>query len=208
MAVSLDAEARAHLQDRLQELEGVLHAGLHPETGELWIVRDPAYQHGPIELAVRNRLATLGHDPGGLQVRVTLPVASGPRRRVRFESVHRSEEHGRTTVSVSLEWDDQVHTGAATGERGPAIELRTTARAAVNALEKLTGQELDMRIIGVKLIHAFDSDLMVASLVRAQGERHHLVGTVVVSDDPLEAAALAVLSALNRTLGNFLHTSD
>lgn len=208
MAVAIDADARAKLQDRLLELEGVLHAGLDVQSGDLWVVRDPGYEDAPIEVAVRNRIAALGIDPAGFNVRVTLPGSAGPRRRVRFESVDRIEEHGRITITVGLEWDGRVHTGSATGEKGPAIELKTTAAAAVAALERLTAQDLEVRIIGIKAIHAFDSDLMVASLIRSGVGQQRLVGAVVVTSDPLEAAAVAVLSALNRTLGNFLHTPD
>lgn len=196
------------LQDRVMELEGVLHASFDHRTGDLWIVRDPDYEQGPLEIAVRNRIASLGHDPAAINVRVTLPAVSEPRRRVRFEGVDRIEEHGRTSLTVRIEWDGSVHEGTASGERGPAIELKTTALAAVRALEALTGQDLGVRIIGVKRIHAFDADLMVASLLRSDGVRQRLVGAVLVSDAPLDAAALAVLSALNRTLGNYLHTSD
>lgn len=206
---TLDADTRQRLETSLMELDGVLHAALDARTGNaVWIVRDPDYDQGPIELAVRNRLASLGRDPAGLDVRVIVPAASGPRRRVRFKGVDRVEESGRVTIQVSLEWDGEVYSGEASGERGPAIELKTTARAALRALESLSGEALDLRIIGVKPIHAFDSDLMVASLYRSAGVEHRLVGTVVVNDDPLAAAAVAVLSAMNRTLGNFLHTTD
>lgn len=208
MAATLDADALANLQDRLLELEGVLHAGLDRKSGDIWIIRDPAHDQGPMELAVRNRIAALGYDPTAVNVRVTLPTASGPRRRVRFEAVDRAEENGQVAVTVSLEWDGTVHSGTATGEKGSAMELKTTARAAVAALEKLTGQQLDVRVIGLKTIHAFDSELMVASLLRDSGNRQRLVGAVIVSAGPLEAAALAVLSALNRTLGNFLYAAD
>ena len=209
MALTLDADKRAQLGQELMALDGVLHAAIDPRSGtDVWVVRDPGYERGPIELAVRNRLATLGHDPSGLSVRVTLPSATGPRRRVMFESVERVETGRTVTIRVTLEWGGTRSTGEASGERGPAIELKTTARAAVAALEELSGQSLDVRIIGVKPIHAFDSDLMVASLSRSTGIEQRLVGAVVVSEDPLAAAAVAVLSALNRTLGNFLHTSD
>lgn len=209
MALTLDADARDELELELTAIDGVLHAAIDAGSGtEVWVVRDPSHDQGPVELAVRNRLATLGYDPSGLSVRVALPTSSGPRRRVMFESVERVETAGRVTITVTLEWDDIRYTGEATGERGPAIELKTTARAAIAALEELSGQSLDLRIIGVKAIHAFDSDLMVASLYRSAGSEQRLVGAVVVSDDPLSAAAVAVLSALNRTLGNFLHTSD
>lgn len=209
MAGRLDTEIRERLETELMALDGVLHAAIDPRSGtDVWVVRDPAYQESPIEVAVRNRLARLGHDPGRLDVRITLPVQSGPRRRVRFEGVERAEDAGRVTITVSLEWAGEVHTGEASGERGPALELKTTARAAIRALESLSGEDLNLRTIGVKPIHAFDSDLMVASLYRSAGSEQRLVGAVVVSDDPLAAAALAVLSAMNRILGNFLHTSD
>ena len=208
MAAALEGEERSALEAALKELDGILHAAVDERNGEIWVVRDPNYDRGPIEVAIRNRLAAIGRDPLGVPVRITLPTASGPRRRVRFVGVQRSDDQGRVTITVELEWNDVPHRGSATGERGPAIELKTTASAAVRALEVLTGQDLLVRIIGVKLIHAFDSDLMVASLIRVHGPSQRLVGAVVVHDDPLAAASLAVLSALNRTLGNFLHTSD
>lgn len=208
MAAEIDADDRSKLESQVLELDGVLHASLDPRAGQLWVVRDPSYEQGPLEIVLRNRLAALGHDPADLEIRLSLPVASGPRRRVRFEFVERVEDHGRVTVKVGLQWDDAVHTGSAAGEEGSAIELKTTARATVNALERLTDQDLQLRIIGVKPIHAFDSDLMVASLIRAGIGHQRLVGAVVVSGGTLEAAALAVLSALNRTLGNTLHAPD
>lgn len=209
MMARFDAKTRDKLAEELMGLDGVLHAAIDPRSGTaVWVVRDPGHEQGPIELAVRNRLAALGHDTAGLEVRVTLPVSAGPRRRVRFENVERVDDGGRVSITVTLEWDGQEYSGTATGERGPAIELKTTALAAIEALEKLSGQSLDLRIIGVKAIHAFDSDLMVASLFRSAGVQQRLVGTVVVAEDPLGAAAVAVLSALNRTLGNFLHTND
>jgi hypothetical protein len=166
------------------------------------------HEAAPIELAVRNRIASLGHDIAGGQIRVTLPAATGPRRRVRFVEAVRAEDGLGVSVTVSLEWNDIVHSATATGERGSAVELKTTALAAVDALEKLSGQSLGVRIIGIKQVHAFDSDLMVASMIRTNGSHQRLVGAVLVTDNPINSAALAVLSGLNRTLGNFLHTSD
>lgn len=209
MAATLDPDMRSALESGVMELPGVLHAALDNRTGELWVARDPSYEVGPIELAVRARIASLGHDPSSVAVRLTLPAASGPRRRVRFLGVQRQEEFGRVTVTVTLEWNDATVSASASGEKGPAIELKTTAQAALEALQKLSPQPLEVRIIGIKPIHAFDSDLMVASLFRgAAGAHHRLVGAVVVADDPNAAAAMAVLNALNRTLGNFLHNTD
>jgi hypothetical protein len=94
------------------------------------------------------------------------------------------------------------------GRARPGVELKTTAQAAIDALEKLSAQTLGLRIIGIKQVHAFDSDLMVASMIRTNGPHQRLVGAVLVTDNPINSAALAVLSGLNRTLGNFLHTPD
>lgn len=208
MAAALDADRRDELEAILAELEGVLHAAIDPRGGTAWIVRDPGYDEAPVELAVRNQLAGLGGDAAALQVRLTLPGTGGPRKRVRFHRVERVDEAGRVTITVSLEWGGGLHTGSVAGERGPALELKTTAQAAIEALESLAGESLDLRIIGVKPIHAFDTDLMVASLYRTAGTPQRLVGAVVVSEDPLAAAAVAVLSAVNRTMGNFLQTPD
>ncbi len=75
-------------------------------------------------------------------------------------------------------------------------------------MKQAVGDKLDVRVIGVKPIHAFDSDLMVVSLMRNDGAPQQLVGAVVAGDDPHASVALAVLSALNRLLGNILRTTD
>lgn len=208
MAAALDADARVNLQRHLLELDGVLYAGIDENSSTLWLVRDPGDQTGPLELAVHNRIVSLGIDPDQFHVRITTPVSPGPRRRVRLAHVERVDEHRRVSINVGLEWEGTVHTGSANAEKGSAIELRTTAHATVDALERLTGEDLQVRVIGVKPMRAFDSDLMVISLVRAGGHERPLVGAVVVSADHLHAVATAVLSALNRKLGNFLHASD
>lgn len=209
MVPRFDPEARERLERELMTLDGVLHAAIDVRSGsDVWVVRDPRYDSSPVDVAVRNRLAQLGHDPSGLFVRVTLPSIAGPRRRVRFEGVTREEETERVAITVALEWAGTVYTGEAEGEQGTSIELKTAARATIRALETLVGESLDLRLIGLKQIRAFDSDLMVASLYRSAGMEQRLVGAVVVSEDSLNAAALAVLSALNRSLGNYLHTRD
>ena len=208
LTASLDEQSRAALEDELMQVEGVVHAAVDSRTDSIWVVRDSDHEPAPLELALRNRLAALGHDPAGVTVRITLPAAAGPRRRVRFVAVERQEDHGLVTVTVHLEWDGTTFQGRASGDKGPAIELKTSAFAAIDAIQKLSGQDFKLRVIGVKAIHAFDSELMVASLLRTDGQATRLVGAVLVADDPIAAAAVAVLSALNRTLGNFLHTSD
>lgn len=203
---SVDAGTRLSIEDHLLALEGVLHAAVDARTGDIWIVHDPQHEPGPVEIAARNVLVSTGYQPAAARVRVALPTASGPRRRVRFVDAARAEDDRGVTVTISLEWNDIVHTGSATGERGGAVELKTSARAALECLETLSGQSLGLRIIGVKQVQAFDSTIMVASIMRTVGPPQRLVGAVIAGDDPLRSAAIAVLSGLNRTLGNFLHT--
>lgn len=208
MTTPLDAETRTSIEDRIREIDGVLHASFDAGGPEVWVVRDPNFEAGPLELAVRHLLTTSAHESGDVPVRITLPAADGPRRRVRFVNTERSEGIHSVTVTVSLEWNDTVHSGSATGERGATVELKTTAHAALAAIENLCGFAVGFRIVGVKQVHAFDSDIMVASLLRTEGPPLRLIGAVIVSDKPMDSAALAVLSALNRTLGNFLQTTD
>ncbi len=137
-----------------------------------------------------------------------LNAGSAPRRRVRFVDSAREEHRHGVTITVRLEWQDVIHSASATGEKGSALELKTTAQAALDAVEKVCGQSVGFRIIGVKQLQAFDSTLMVASLVRLDDPGQRLVGAVIAGDDRIRSAAVALLSALNRALGNYLHTSD
>ncbi|HKJ93044.1 MAG TPA: hypothetical protein VJ957_07740, partial [Longimicrobiales bacterium] len=174
-----------------------------------WIIRDPESEPVPLEVAVRTRLEALGYAAQDIATHLAVPVTEEPRRRVRFVEAERKEdERGRVTVRVGLEWAGRTHSGSATGERGEVIELKTTGMAAVEALESVVGEALGVRIIGVKRMHAFDTELMVVSLLRNVDGPRRLVGAVVFDGDPYRAVAVAVLNALNRTLGNFLRTGD
>lgn len=206
----LDAAQRREIEADIEGIEGVLHVSVDGDTGEIWVVREANAEPVPLELAVRSRLSELGHASEGVRLNLAVPLESEPRRRVRFLDVERiQEDSGQVTVRVSLEWNAAAVGAEAIGEKGTAIELKTTGVAAVRALEKLAGAELGLRLIGIKQIHAFDTEIMVASLLRSGDvQPKKLVGAAVVERTPLRAAAIAVLDALNRTLGNFLATVD
>ncbi len=207
----LNAATRAELESELSAVDGALFAAIDEATGDVWVIRDKDQEPVPLELAVRARLNELGHDAEGVRLTLAVPLESEPRRRVRFVDAGREQEAtGTVKVAVDVEWDGAVYRGEASGEKGIAIELKTTGVAVVRALERLADREFRLRVIGVKQIHAFDSEVMVASLLRKtedQGSKK-LVGAAVVEDDMIRAAAIAVLDALNRTLGNFLATND
>lgn len=129
------------------------------------------------------------------------------RERVRFGGLTRSEAADHQIVfTVALEWDDEEYVGTASGSRGDAVELRTVANAALAAIAKVALADLDIRLAGIKIVRAFDAELVIVALYRADQPGTNLVGAVVAGEDPPRAAAMAVLSALNRLLGNYLVT--
>ena len=106
--------------------------------------------------------------------------------------------------TVTLEWAGSEYSGSVSGEKGDAVELRTISSAALTAIAALVPHDVKVRLAGVKMVRAFDAEMVVVSLYRPDDEPHNLVGAVVAGDDPRRAAATAVLSALNRLLGNYL----
>jgi hypothetical protein len=129
------------------------------------------------------------------------------RERVRFEGVERIEEADmRVRVRVALEWKGDLILGEATGEKGSNIELRTAALAALDAIDSVSDRPVGVRLAGVKQVRAFDAELMVVSLYQSGPGLQKYLGVALVGDDAYRAAALAVLHALNRVLGNFLVT--
>ncbi|MGH7476777.1 MAG: hypothetical protein ACRELD_10835 [Longimicrobiales bacterium] len=192
----------------MQELPGVEAAILDPARAILWIVCDAAVDPDAIRRRAAEfvgELAETDQDP--LRVRVVAD-AKPPDRRVRLLDVARVDAPGQTTVRVTLEWNGNTFSGEASGERADPIELRTAALAALRAIVCVVESDLDLRLTGVKQVRAFDAELVVASLHRTRPTPQHFVGSVMQTDDPRRAAASAVLSALNRLLGNYLNRPE
>ena len=188
------------ITDRLRSLPGVEDVVTTAE-GAYWLVIGPEGLRAEIEAAARALLIEDGAAPGqGLELVVR--AATLNRERVRFEGIERREERdNHVKITVTLEWGGELYRGEATGERGDPIETRTAAAASLAAINKTLEAPLGLRLIGVKQVRAFDAEMMVVSLSRDEG-RQKLVGIVVTGEDSRRAAALAVLNALNRALGN------
>jgi hypothetical protein len=61
--------------------------------------------------------------------------------------------------------------------------------------------------VGVKHVRAFDSNLMIVSVSLREGARvTRLVGCHLADTDTRRGSALAVLSATNRIMGNYIAT--
>lgn len=112
---------------------------------------------------------------------------------------------GRCRARVVLTWQETTEfEGLSEGLTSQAGELRCAAEACVMALTKAVKGELKFELLGVKAVRAFDANVVIVSMaVPGQAEGQRLVGCFLTPDaDPSRGAALAVLNATNRILGN------
>lgn len=193
-----DPETRQSIRKEMGTIAGVERVVFDDDA--LILVCESHGATAPALASARERAQRLG-----LALPMTAMVpASALRERVRLDHVQRIEDPDmRVRVRVTLEWMGRSVSGEAVGEKGEALELRTTATATLAALAEVMDPPLNLRLAGIKPIRAFDAELMVVSLYRPTAVRN-LLGAVLVAGDARRAAAQAVLHALNRVLGNFL----
>ena len=199
MAASGPRTARTDrsLLQALEAITGVRRAWTDPD-GTVWVVVD----HGADRHRVRADVMPILAAAPDTTLHIAALQEEPERPRVRFEGVERSLGNDRRVrVRVSLELRGQRITVERTTEMGEGVELRAVAEATLDALEQLTGARLGFRLVGAKRVHAFDADFVVVSFLRTAESPRHLVGTVSVSTDINNAAALAVLDAFNRLIG-------
>ena len=116
--------------------------------------------------------------------------------------------NGRCRARVVLTWaDGRQFTGESEGVISQAGELRCCAEATVRALERVVQPRLSFELLGVKAVRAFDATVVIVSLSARQEPRaSRLVGACLTETDAPRGAALAVLNATNRILGNYFVT--
>jgi len=193
------------LRTALASIPGVDRVIVSDDDRSVWLQTEPHQAAGRLLQAAQQLLEGAGVDPESVQLDVMVS-ATRRERRIRFDSAERIENRDRSiSVRVTLEWEGVLQEAVATGEKGEHIELRTAAQAALLAIEKVTDQPLNLRLVGVKHVRAFDGELVVVSIFGGAG-RKTLLGAVLAGTDPFRATAVAVLMALNRLLGNYLVT--
>jgi hypothetical protein len=144
-------------------------------------------------------------EPYKVQLSTDAEATQPERERVRFvDLIREAQRDGLIRYDVVIEWLGAEHRGTAVGEFGDAVELRTAASASLAAIAAVIGAEFSIRMAGVKQIRAFDAEIVIVSLYQPAAEQRSLVGAVVAGEDTRRAAALAVFSALNRLLVNYL----
>ncbi len=76
----------------------------------------------------------------------------------------------------------------------------------MGALTEAVAGAVGFELIGVKAVRAFDSTVVIVSLsIQQDSGVHRVVGSCLTDNDPARGAALAVLNATNRILGNRLY---
>jgi hypothetical protein len=130
-----------------------------------------------------------------------------PTDRLRFADFQLSRlANGRCRVQVGLTFKDaEQFSGTAEGLASQAGELRCAADACVMALKDAVRGAVAFELLGVKAVRAFDATVVIVSLaVQSDESAQRVVGSYLTDSDPARGAALAVLNATNRILGNRL----
>lgn len=138
-------------------------------------------------------------------------VSGGPqvRQRLRFtEFRFQRFSDGRCRADVEFEWTEGLKVrGSASGQSSPTVDLRVAAEAALRAIESFSNDALSFELIGVKAVRAFDANVVIVSVGNRRPDGPpRLIGSTLVENDPVRGAVVAVLSATNRVLGNFIAT--
>src|SRR5687768_17098891 len=113
---------------------------------------------------------------------------------------------GRVIAQVELEHEGKHYVGKAEGQSSPVGDLRLGAEAAMQAVEMFSQNGLGLELMGVKLVRAFDANVVIVSCTQRTARGTRLVGCYLADRDAVRGAALAVLNATNRVLGNYLST--
>ena len=115
---------------------------------------------------------------------------------------------GACHAEVELEWLDGMRVqGKASGTSSELGDLRCAAEAAIDAIERFSAGALELELLGVKALRAFDANIVIVSVEVKRGEGpRRLLGSFLAEQDPIRASVVAVLNATNRVLGNFIAT--
>jgi hypothetical protein len=200
----MDSARIEQARTRLANINGVARVLIDPASAEVALICMQPIQRPHVEEEARAILEEEFGNALSHTIEVTYRAEHRERARVRFSEVRRHVASGNVRIDVDLEWGDDTFHGTAVGELGDVVELRTSAQAAIVALNGIVS-ELDLRLAGVKQVKSFDAELIVVSLYVAENPSRKFIGAVVAGADPHRSAILAVLSALNRVLGNYLN---
>jgi hypothetical protein len=193
----------------LAAVPGVLQALAGSDGDSVFLLCDSEEQEAPLLMRAREALRSAGHDAAGASLQIAYLAPPQPARRARFVGLEISRPApGETAAEVTLEWEGQLYVGQAEGEASAPGEMRTCGNATLRALEEVISGSARFTLLGIKATRIFDTDLVAVLLTPEDARDQGLIGASLVTDEVHRAAALAVLNATNRYLGNFLNTPD
>src|ERR1043166_2101479 len=169
---------------------------------------DAGYKETSVAFAILTRVNTramVSPKQRASGATTVIPIGSH-RERLRFaDFAFTRTPSGQCSAEVSVEFENATYVGRATGQSGPLGDFRVAADAALRALEAFSKQALRFELLGVKQQRAFDANLLIVCVtVHGQNGDNRLVGCYLADDDTRRGAAMAVLNATNRVLGNYI----
>jgi len=124
--------------------------------------------------------------------------------RARFKGIMISLEEERVDVEVKLEKNGIEATGSSGAFRHSGDIKEVVASATLHALSELIDEPFHLCLSGLKHVVIGEHEAVVATVDVVEGRRSKsFVGCVFIGKDPNEAAALAVLDAVNRPSGRW-----
>jgi hypothetical protein len=129
----------------------------------------------------------------------------GREERLRFlDFAFETQPNGRCRAEVTLGFGTESRwSGVAEGLASDAGGIRCAAEATLRAIEASAAGAITFELLGVKAVRAFDTIVLIVSVVsRESGQTHRLVGSFLAEQEHTRGAALAVLNATNRVMGN------
>lgn len=135
-------------------------------------------------------------------------TANRVRSRLRFDGLeHARTPDGSGRVTVRLEWQEENHEGTASCLETQQGVLKAASKAALEAMLRAvqdSGRDpLELEVVGVKAVRAFDGWVVVTRVNGKSGpDQYRLLGAAPCEheDDLPDAAVRAVLNASNRVL--------
>ncbi len=132
-------------------------------------------------------------------------------RRLRFVSAESSRSPGsRFDVRITLALQDpgedsdaseSRYVGEASGVGDVILEPRLAVEATLTAIAEATGDPEYFRLLGIKVVHAFDTRVVLVCLRTSDDRSAQVVGAVPFSGAMARTAATAALDATNRLVG-------
>lgn len=114
---------------------------------------------------------------------------------------------GRSRVVVEFEGPGigQLVSGVQSGMTSVDGDLRLAAQATLDAVTRATNGELQLELMGVKLVRAFDTTVIVVAVFTPGGSQTgSMVGAAIADADCPTATVKATLHAINRFVAPFM----